>query len=107
MKFLNVLKENKIRLDEVTLRTIVANIEGNPNFNLNNIPSEKLKTTSLKKIILNFYNRVYSEIVFIERHFNIYLQNKVHNIKSDNSLSDAQTYTNCRLVFFNLLFVCL
>ncbi|OCL96862.1 hypothetical protein [Arcobacter porcinus] len=29
--------------------------------NLNNIPSEKLKTTSLKKIILNFYNRVYSK----------------------------------------------
>ena len=29
--------------------------------NLNNIPSEKLKTSSLKKIILNFYNRVYSK----------------------------------------------
>ena len=57
--------------------------------------------------IIYFYNRVYSGIVFIGRHFNIYLQNKVHNIKSDNLLSDAQTYTNCRLVFFNLLFVCL
>ena len=36
--------------------------------NLNNIPSEKLKTSSLKKIILNFYNRVYSNLSHLPSH---------------------------------------